>query len=108
MFDNKPVLVGNSFNLSAMVDGRIEGHVSDEHDSFIVNVTGIACRSGKLWIALPTRMVSGLDAMRIDSNVSANIWDVEDCPARNGWNIVQVSVSAGKKEKWYVKLGCIS
>ena len=53
-------------------------------------------------------MVSGLDAMRIDSNVSANIWDVEDCPARNGWNIVQVSVSAGKKEKWYVKLGCIS
>ena len=50
LFDGSrtPKLIGNSFHLIAMVDGRISGEVSRETNQFIVSAKDMVCEIGKL------------------------------------------------------------
>lgn len=115
LFDGSqyPKLIGNSFHLIAMVDGRISGEISRDTNQFIVSGKDIVCEMGKLWIAMPTSTAAtSLHKEEIFSNVSVNIVSTVESRSHKGWSIVQLSVDTSengndgeyKDGKWYIKV----
>lgn len=107
-----PKLIGNSFHLVAMVDGRISGEMDRQKNEYVVNVRDVTCEVGKLWIAMPTSLMK--NALKtndsINSNVAVSVTSKSDLKSHFNWSVVQLSVDATYKEgesekgEWYIKL----
>ena len=104
-----PKLIGNSFHLIAMVDGRISGQMDLKNNYFIVNVRDVACEVGKLWVAMPTNVVTDLNTENnIKSNVVVNVTSTNDLKSHKNWSVMEFSVDATKIDgddgQWYIKI----
>ena len=104
-----PKLIGNSFHLIAMVDGRISGQMDLKNNYFIVNVRDVACEVGKLWVAMPTNVVTDLNTENnIKSNAIVNVTSTTDLKSHKNWSVMEFSVDATKIDgddgQWYIKI----
>ena len=104
--DGNPTLVGNSFHLTAMIDGRIEGHV-DPNGSFVINAKDVSMKTGNIWIAMTnTTKEIVVDDYLVSSNANTSILGCEPCPSYSYCSVLQIWVEADERNSdgWFVEI----
>ena len=92
-----PALVGNSFSLVGMCDGRLTGMYKEKSRRLMVRGHHISVLNGLLWVALPHRNSCGIDYELTSVKCSATIVESVETPEHT---ILKVSVSLAGRGSW--------
>jgi len=96
-----PTLVGNSFSLVGMTDGRITYEWDEISRKFIVRGHNLSVMNGALWVTLPHRNKCFIDYEQMSPNCSATIIEEVETPEHK---TLKISVSISKVSPWQVSI----
>ena len=94
-----PTLVGNSFSLVGMSDGRINSKWDEKSRKFTVQGHKLSVMNGTLWVTLPHRNKCSIDYERMSPNSSAAIVEEIETPEHK---TLKISVSISRVAPWQV------
>ena len=96
-----PTLVGNSFSLVGMSDGRINSKWDEKSRKFTVQGHKLSVMNGTLWVTLPHRNKCSIDYERMSPNSSAAIVEEIETPEHK---TLKISVSISRVAPWQVSI----
>merc|ERR1711968_404925 len=96
-----PTLVGNSFTLVGMSDGRLSGKYDEKTRRLVIRGHHISVLNGLLWVVLPHRNNCGVDYDKTSPNCSATIVENVETPEHT---IMKISVSLAWQGTWQLAI----
>lgn len=96
-----PALVGNSFTLLGMSDGRLSGKYDESTRRLVIRGHHISVLNGLLWVVLPHRNNCGVDYANTSPKCSATIVENVETPEHT---IMKVSVSLAGRGSWQLSI----
>ena len=96
-----PTLVGNSFSLVGMTDGRINYDWDEKSRKFVVRGHNLSVMNGALWVTLPHRNKCFIDFALMSPNCSATIVEEVETPEHK---TLKISVSISQVAPWQVSI----
>ena len=96
-----PALVGNSFTMLGMSDGRLSGKYEEKSRRLIIRGHHISVLNGLLWVVLPHRNNCGVDYDFTSPKCSATIVENVEMPEHT---VMKVSVSLAGQGSWQLAI----